>query len=362
MQKDTFDSFSEDAENGQTTKFSNLINPVLWIQLVTFILGLILLIYLLYSIGFATVYNTLIQIGWGFFLIVLLNGVRHFLRAFCIYLAVPPDHRTFKFRYALSARLAGEAVSVVTFTGPFLGDATKAALLKKNIPLSQSGAAVIVDNMLYYASVISLILGGVAVMAYSYSYSNAMKYALFIISISAVIGIFILGFIVWFRLKPLSWLLKKYSHKKIIPKFIVKKKESIRQLEDNVYQMYIYRRPTFLAVLGINFVAHLLSVVEVYAALLLLGYASSMKVAFIIEALTKVINFAFSFIPGMVGVYEGGNGVILKALGYTTAIGVALALVRRGSILFWAFVGLVILLWETVSTGTRKIIKRSEVL
>ena len=350
----------ENSKNNQTAEYSKFINPVLWLQLATFILGLGLLFYLIYSIGFFTIYKTIAAVGQGFFLIILLNGARHFLRAFCIYLAVPPEHRKFKFRVALSARLAGEAVSVVTFTGPFLGDATKAALLKKSIPLSQSGAAVIVDNILYYASVISIILGGIAVMTYSYSYGDAEKYVLLGIGAASIAGIFGLSFLVWFRLKPTTWLIKKFSGKNLVPGFILKKREWIQELEENVYQMYIYRRPTFLSVLGINFAAHFLSVVEVYTALSLLGFTSSLSVAFIIEALTKVINFAFSFIPGMVGVYEGGNGIILKALGYTTAIGVALALVRRGSILFWAFIGLLILLWQTASSGARKLTKRSD--
>jgi hypothetical protein len=47
--------------------------------------------------------------------------------------------------------------------------------------------------------------------------------------------------------------------------------------------------------------------------------------AYIIESLTKVINFAFAFVPGTIGVYEAGNGIILRTLGYTTAVGVALA-------------------------------------
>lgn len=358
MQKNNIDPSVENAENGQKTKVSKFINPVMWLQLVTFILGLFLLFYLIYSIGFLTVYKTLIQVGWGFFVIIFLNGARHFLRAYCIYLAVPPEHRLFRFRVALAARLAGEAVSVVTFTGPFLGDATKAALLKKSIPLSQSGAAVIVDNILYYTSVISIILGGVAVMAYSYSYNNAMRLVLLGIGISAILGIIGLGVSVWFRIKPISWLLKK----NFLPKFVQKKKEGINRLEDNVYQMYIYRRRTFFSVLGLNFVSHFLSVVEVYVALFLLGITSTFTVSFIIEALTKVINFAFSFIPGMVGVYEGGNGVILKALGYTTAIGVALALVRRGSIVFWAFIGLVILLWRTITNAARRFIKREKLM
>ncbi len=35
--------------------------------------------------------------------------------------------------------------------------------------------------------------------------------------------------------------------------------------------------------------------------------------AYIIESLTKVINFVFAFVPGTIGVYEGGTEVILQA-------------------------------------------------
>jgi uncharacterized membrane protein YbhN (UPF0104 family) len=70
-----------------------------------------------------------------------------------------------------------------------------------------------------------------------------------------------------------------------------------------------------------------------------------------------VINAAFSFVPGTVGVYEGGQAVILKSLGSTAEIGIALALVRRGAILFWAGVGFAILLWRTVDSGTNRLSK-----
>ena len=62
-----------------------------------------------------------------------------------------------------------------------------------------------------------------------------------------------------------------------------------------------------------------------------------MAQAYIIESLTKVINFAFAFVPGTIGVYEGGTEVILQALGFAAATGVALALVRKAGNRFLDF-------------------------
>ena len=75
----------------------------------------------------------------------------------------------------------------------------------------------------------------------------------------------------------------------------------------------------------------------------LLGFSASAGAAYIIESLTKVINFAFGFVPGTIGVYETGNGIILATLGYTTAIGLALAIVRKAAIIFWTVIGMLVL-------------------
>lgn len=353
--RENYQTVSEKPVNEES---SGLNKRLMIIQMLVFLAGFALLIYLIYKTGFYTVYNIISQIGWYFFIIVLLNGLRHFLRAWCIYLTVPPVTRFFKYKNALAARLGGEAISFITFTGPFLGDATKAALLKKHIPLSQSGAAIIIDDVIYYISVVMLILSGIGILSLSYTNNNVMKIVLLAVAVGSFAifaGIFSL---IWFRIKPLSFIIKKLSKKNLIPKFILKQKDWIYELEKNVYQMYLHRRPTFFAVFGINLLAHIFSIIEVYTALRLLGFLTTIKVAYIIEALTKVINFSFSFVPGAVGVYEGGNGLILKTLGFTTAVGVALALVRRGSIFFWTFIGLLVLLWRSVSHSTGKISKR----
>ncbi len=133
-------------------------NPIFWLQTTALLSGFALLYYVVYKIGFKTLLEVLSRVGWGFLLIIFLNGSRHILRAFCLYLALPPALRTIKFRSVIAARLGGEAVSFLTFTGPFLGETTKAVLLKKSVPAAHGGAAVVIDNFLYYVSVIAVIL------------------------------------------------------------------------------------------------------------------------------------------------------------------------------------------------------------
>jgi hypothetical protein len=285
-----------------------------------------------------------------------LNGTRHLLRASCLYLAIPPERRQVKYRSVVAARLGGEAVGFLTFAGPFIGEATKAGLLKNQVSLTQSVAAVLVDNILYYFSVIVIILSGIALMLAVYGSGSTIVSIIFVtisfLSVLFVVGIALLAA---YRFKPFSWLIKTYSLRRWFPQFVAARKTRILEIENAVLEFYLHRPTTFFMLLGLNFLAHLLSVCEVYLALLLLGFVPSMTAAYIIESLTKIINFSFSFVPATIGVYEVGNQIILRTLGYAEITGVTLALVRRGGMLFWMFIGLMILLRRGISHGKQKI-------
>jgi hypothetical protein len=93
-----------------------------------------------------------------------------------------------------------------------------------------------------------------------------------------------------------------------------------------------------------------------------LGYEPTVAKAVIIEGLTKVVNLTYGFIPANMGVYEGGNELILKTIGYGSipGVGVALALVRRGASLCGNLIGVVILFWRGASGGAQRLARTRE--
>ncbi|HRH45474.1 MAG TPA: hypothetical protein PKY82_27800, partial [Pyrinomonadaceae bacterium] len=97
-----------------------------WLNLQPFaiLFGVGLLGIILYEVGFKTVLETISKIGWGFLAIIFLNGVRHLTRAYCFYLAVPSGYDSFNYLDAISTRLAGESVGVLTFTGVMASETT----------------------------------------------------------------------------------------------------------------------------------------------------------------------------------------------------------------------------------------------
>ncbi|MEP6788047.1 MAG: lysylphosphatidylglycerol synthase domain-containing protein [Acidobacteriota bacterium] len=340
-------------ENPPKKSRSKKLTVMIWFHSVAFLFGLAALIWLIYTY-WGPVSESLAKVGWGFALIVALNLIRHLLRALSMYLAVGPEHRKFKYRSAVAARLGGDAVSVLTFTGPFLGDATKAVLLRKNIPLTHGASAVIIDNILYYASVVIVILTGIGTLLVLYgSNGRMMSNILLAIVVLALLIFAALLVAIRFRVTPLTRIIKQLERRHLAPRFILLKQKAILDVENNVYEFYTTRRRDFFTVFGISMFVHVVSVTEVFLAMRLLGFESTAAAALIIESLTKVINVVFSFVPGTIGVYEGGNGLILLSLGYAAETGIALGLVRHGAIFFSTFIGILILLWRTLQSGAK---------
>jgi len=352
----TTEELSEEPE----TTTSNTRRSLIWLQTLAFLLGLGLLIYVINRVGVQPLFDALLRIGFGFFVVLGLSGLRHVLRTISMRAAVPPEHRRISFRHAFAARLGGEAISFLTFTGPLLGEATKVALLRKRVPLTYGVPALVVDNLIYNLSVVFFVLSGAVVMLLRYPLPPGAYLVLMVIAAVAASGILVAAIAAKRRVMLLTWIIDHIGELRLSPKVILKKRHHIFHLESKVYDFYKHHPGAFFLMIACNLLAHVASVLEVFLTLRMLGFQPQVAQAYIIESLTKVINFVFAFVPGTIGVYEGGTEVILqKGLGFTPAAGLALALVRKAAIVVWTSIGLLVLTWRTLPNAWRRIMDRS---
>lgn len=347
-------------DEGEPPATNNSRRSFIWLQTIAFLLGLALLIYVINRVGLQPIFDALLRIGFlGFLLLLTVSGSRHVFRTIAMSSAVPKEHRRFNFSQAFAARLGGEAISFLTFTGPLLGEATKVALLRKRVPLTYGVPALVVDNLLYNLSVVFFILSGACVMLFTYNLPPLVHYALVVIAGIAALGILSAALAAKRRIMLLTWILDQVARLRLSPKVILKRRQHIWHIESKVYDFYKHHPGVFFGMIACNLLGHAASVLEVYVTLRMLGYQPSVAQAYIIESLTKVINFVFAFVPGTIGVYEGGTGVILKSLGFTTATGVTLGLVRKAGTIVWTSIGLLILTWRTLPNAWGRVLDRS---
>ncbi|MGH9944065.1 MAG: ABC transporter permease [Pyrinomonadaceae bacterium] len=329
-----------------------------WLHTIAFLFGAGLLVYVVNRVGAQPIFDALGQIGLGFFLLLAISGSRHLFRAMSMRAAVPREHRRFGLWQAFTTRLSGEAVSFLTFTGPLLGEATKAALLRQRMPLTTSVQALVVDNLLYNLSVALFILSGACVMIFAYDLPDVAHYVLLVIAACAFATLAAAALALQRRVMPVTWLVERLVKLDFKRGALAKRGEHIHRVEANVYYFYQHRRGAFFAVVGLNLLAHSASVVEVYATLRLLGFKPAAHEPFVIESLTKVVNFVFGFVPATIGVYEGSTEIILRTLGFAAATGLALAIVRKAGMVFWTGLGLMMLASRTVPGAARRVVDR----
>ncbi|HKG14552.1 MAG TPA: lysylphosphatidylglycerol synthase transmembrane domain-containing protein, partial [Pyrinomonadaceae bacterium] len=329
-----------------------------YLHLLAFLVGAGLLVLLINAVGVAPIFDALGRIGVGFLFLLAIAGVRHALRTFSMRLAVAREHRRFTFWEAYTTRLAGETISFFTFTGPVLGEATKAALLRKRVPLASGVQALAVDNLLYNLSVAIFISTGACVMLATYDLPPAAHFPLVVIAVGMALVILLVGGAVVSDVMPVTAAVDFFIRRDIKREWFESKREHFHRVEENVYDFYKKRPLSFFTMFACDFLAHATTVFEVYFVLGLLGFEPTARVAYIIDSLTKVVNLVFGFVPATIGVYESGTGFILKTLGLAFETGVIIGIVRKASMIVWALVGLVMLVRHTLPDAVRKALDR----
>src|SRR5215831_15113843 len=303
MERSLHDRALMDSEAHPAAKHSRAKRSVAW-QTIAFLAGAVGLVFLIRAVGVDPIFSALSRVGFGFFIVVALNGLRHLLRTVAMSTSVPPEQRRFTLLQAFAARLGGESMSFLTFAGPLLGEATKVALLRKRVPLVHGVPALVVDNLLYNLSVVLMVFGGAVLMLFAYPVPPVAREVLIIIAAVSFLGLIAAAMATRKRVTLLTNIIDRLGRRGFRPGFLRTRRHHIYRVELTVYGFYKRRRAAFFSMIALDLVSHMTSVFEVYITLKMLGFVPRVGAAYIIESLTKVINFAFGFVPATIGVYE----------------------------------------------------------
>ena len=317
------------------------------------LLGLLLFGYFVRKAGVSEIVSGIRRLGFAFFLVLLISSVRHIVRSIAWTRCVEAPFRL-RFRDALVARLMGDALgNIIPLVSAAVSEPSKAVFVKDRIPLMVGLSALAIENIFYGLSVALFIFSGTATLLLSFTLPKPLRYA----SIGALVATLIivpLGFLVIRRqAKFLSGVIGFLAKLGVVPGTLQELKPRAETLEERVYGFYNRNERSFVAIFGLELLFHIAGVVEVYTTLTYISpVAPSLRQAFILESVNRIINVAFKFVPLRAGVDEGGTGQVSKVLGFAKATGVTLAIVRKGRDIFWATIGVALLLKKGFSLSS----------
>lgn len=310
------------------------------------LLGLLLFAYFVHRAGLAEIFTNIQRLGAGFLLIIAISSIRYVVRALAWSRCVEAPHRL-PFRDAFAARIMGDALgTIIPFVSFAVSEPSKAVFVKNRVPLLVGLSALAIENIIYALSVALFIFAGTATLLLSFPLTKGLRYA----SIGALIATLIViptGYLLLrSESKLLSGMLRFLGRRGVTPNLMAKIAPKVRALEDRVFGFYSRNRQSFLPIFALDTCFHCAGVLEVYTTLAFISpVMPSLRQAFILESVNRIIVVAFKFIPLRAGVDEGGTGQVSKVLGFDRGIGVTLAIIRKGRDIFWTIIGLG-LIWK----------------
>jgi len=314
------------------------------------LLGLLLFAYFVRRAGVSQIIFAVRRLGAGFLLILGISAIRQVARSLAWMRCFEAPHRL-RFRDAFAARVMGDALgNIVPLASVAVSEPSKAAFVTNRVPLLVSFSALALENIFYSLSVAIFIFSGTVALLLAFPLKPALRYASFA-TLAVTTLIVPLGYLVIRReWKFLSRSILILHGRGVGRTWTEKAIPRARTLEDRVYGFYKRNSNRLLGILALEMCFHLAGVLEIYTTLWFISdKVPTLLTAFILESVNRVINIVFKFIPFRLGVDEAGTGMLAKALGFTQAIGAALAIVRKGRDLFWTAIGVALMVRRGLS-------------
>lgn len=322
---------------------------------ISLLAGLVLFVYIVERIGWPEIAERIRSLGVGFLLLLAVSALRPLGRAFAWFRCFEPQMRIEQLGGlwpVLRARLAADAMGVVTSAGPFVAEPSRVFFFGGKVPVKQASAAAAVELLSYTSSCGLLLLGGMLGVLFGVEISQQFK-TILIAAIALNVLLLVLMAIVF----SLKFVVVEHfceAIKRLIPltsfhRLVDKELSQLLELEEYIFDFFRKHPKDFLWVMLGEAAFHVAGVAEVFLTLKLTGANATWLAAFVLEALNRLINLLFAFVPAKVGIDEAGSAWLAAALGLSTAAGVTLAIYRKLRLLCWTGVGLACLATLTKS-------------
>lgn len=293
--------------------------------------GAAVLAVLVRQVGIANVIDLLRRVGWAFAVVSALYFGHIAVRAAALWRSLG----TLRYRDVLLVRLSGEAIEMLTFTGPFLAEPAKGLLLKqRGIDGADAFGCVAIEYLLYTLTSAWMATIALALLLARGGLPNGMEDA--IKGVVAAMIVFTIGFVVAAAtgIGLVVPILRRVGAADLAARI---------EPVERVLVTFMHARPARLAeVIGMELVGQAMLAAEILITVRVLGYAFTLRQSLLVEGAVKFISIAFFFVPGQVGASESVYTLLFQAIGLPGAIGLTMALVRRVRALIVAAIALAV--------------------
>jgi len=317
------------------------------------VLGVALFVYYLPRVGVGDIVDSIGRLGWVFLIVVALQGLRFAVRGMAWRACLEGTHRLTPGR-AFQAVVAGDTLGNLPLLSLFsllVSEPAKALLVRDREPVSRTLAALAVENLFYTLSAALVITGGALMLMLRPDTTETWWLAGGWLFAALILLISLTHAVIWRQVRVASRLFDLVARWELgSPQLVARWGQRVRRVEDGLYALYPREPGRLVQLTCWELSFHTLAVLEIYIVLSRMSdVIPTLADSFILESANRFVTSAFKVVPMRIGVDEWSTATVAELLGFGTAAGFALAIVRKARMLVWMTVGVGLLARQGLS-------------
>ena len=312
-----------------------------------FLIGVLVLAFMVYKLGVKTIYENLRNTGWWFIPIFGIWIIVYFFNAWSLNIIITdgtPESKKVKISQLMKLTISAYAINYMTPLS-IGGEPYKALKLKDDLGTHKATSSVLLYVMMHYVSHFFFWLISIPVFIFIMpEVSGVIQIVLWAVFLSCVMlilwaySVFTKGVIK----NALSIATRFPFVGRKIRLYRDKNQHHLNEMDLLISDLYTNRKKDFFASLFVELISRYISCFEVYFMAIPLAFDLSFIQSYLIVSIATLIANIFFFAPMQMGTREGGFVLATTTLALPAGIGVYIGLCTRIRELFWIMIGVLL--------------------
>lgn len=311
-----------------------------------YLLGFIILAYMVSKIGIDVIWSNIRRTGWWFFAIIGIWAVVYLVNTFAFRIIIrdgSPESRNVSFHKTYKLVVCGYAINFITPVGLLGGEPYRIMELKPELGIQKATSSVLLYMMMHFVS--HFLFWIISIPMLFLIVPNVSDFVRILLTVAAVVS---LALLYWaFKVYSNGFVSKTLSIGGKLP-FVGKKVKAykednldkIEQMDLLIADLYKNRKRDFSLSLSLELLSRYVQSIEVIFMLYAIGVPLSFAGSVVVESIQSMVGNLFFFMPMQLGAREGGFILVFGLLSLPAAHAVYASLCMRIRELFWTLLGL----------------------